>query len=218
MDMLKEIEDKEMLIKIYELLLKHFGKQNWWPVVNKKNKRFEIIVGAILTQNTAWKNVEKAIKNLYKNNAFSRKAILEMPMEKLADIIKPSGYYKQKAKKLKEIAKLKGKITRERLLKVWGIGKETCDAILLYAYNKPVFVIDAYTQRIFSRLGFKKLDYDSLQKLFEENIPKDIEIYKEYHALLDELAKNYCKKKNPLCYKCPISKFCEFQKNKSSNT
>jgi len=218
MDMLNEIKDKKMLIKIYELLLKHFGKQNWWPVVNKKNKRFEIIVGAILTQNTAWKNVEKAINNLYKNNAFSRKAILEMPIEKLEDIIKPSGYYKQKAKKLKEIAKLKGKITRERLLKVWGIGKETCDAILLYAYDKPVFVIDAYTQRIFSRLGFKKLDYDSLQNLFEENIPKDIEIYKEYHALLDELAKNYCKKKNPLCYKCPISKFCEFQKNKSSNT
>ncbi|MBU5678853.1 MAG: endonuclease [Candidatus Aenigmatarchaeota archaeon] len=204
------------LIKIYDILLNHFGRQNWWPIIgSKKTKRLEIIIGAILTQNTSWKNVEKAIKNLVEKRLINREKIIKIKEEELENIIKPCGYYRQKAKRLKETLKrIKGNVTREKLLKINGIGKETCDAILLYAYEKPYFVIDAYTRRILERTGILKnafkMGYDELQRFFHENLPKDIEVYKEYHALLDELAKNYCKKKSPLCEKCPIAAICDF--------
>ncbi|MEM5813003.1 MAG: endonuclease [Candidatus Aenigmatarchaeota archaeon] len=215
-------ENSLLLIEIYNKLLNHFGKQNWWPIIgSKKTKRLEIIIGAILTQNTSWKNVEKAIKNLVEKRLISREKIIKIKEEELENIIKPCGYYRQKAKRLKEALKrIKGNVTREKLLKINGIGKETCDAILLYAYEKPYFVIDAYTRRILERTGILKnafkMGYDELQRFFHENLPKDIEVYKEYHALLDELAKNYCKKKSPLCEKCPIVAICDFGMNSRS--
>lgn len=208
------------LIKIYEKLLNHFGKQNWWPLIgSKKTKRIEIIIGAILTQNTSWKNVEKVIKKIKERNLLNRSNILRISDEELQKIIKPCGYYKQKTKRLKEaIKRIRGKITREKLLEINGIGKETCDVILLYAYEKPYFVIDTYTRRILDRLGiiknaFKK-SYDEIQEFFHNNLPRDIEIYKEYHALLDELAKKYCKKKVAHCEYCPIIEFCDFGNKK----
>lgn len=198
------------ILRIYKILLEKFGRQEWWPVTDKNNAEFEIILGAILTQNTSWKNVEKAIKNLKDNQMLSRKAIAEVDTKKLAQLIRSSGYYNQKAKKLKEFAKYDGEITREKILEIWGIGEETADSILLYAYNKPHFVIDAYTKRIFRRLGYREKTYHELQKLFIENLPKDIETYKEYHALLVQLGKNHCQKK-PECPNCPLKKMCEFK-------
>lgn len=199
----------EPLLKIYERLLSRFGEQKWWPTIS--NKRFEIIAGAILTQNTSWKNVEKAIENLHKRGLLNKKAIKNISEGELARLIKPSGYYNQKAKKLKAFANFDKRISRENLLKIWGIGKETADSILLYAYNKPYFVIDAYTIRIMSRLGFKERRYEDLQKLFQENLPKDIKIYKEFHALLVELGKNYCRKM-PKCKGCPLIDMCKSAK------
>ncbi len=194
---------------IYEKLLKKFGKQGWWPTYSS-NKRFEIIVGVILTQNTSWKNVEKAIKNLDKFNFLNKKAIKQIKEDELAQLIKSSGYYNQKTRKLKALIEFldsKKEINRENLLKIWGIGKETADSILLYAYNKPVFVIDAYTKRIMSNLGFKFKDYDDLQEIFMKNLPKDYKLYNEFHALLVKLGKEYCKKK-PNCERCPLKKDC----------
>jgi len=216
-------------MKIYQILLKHFGPQGWWPIMPKadrrkqrsqpdssdeldSNARFEIIVGAILTQNTSWKNVEKAIQNLRKKGLISRKAILAVREAELAEDIRPSGYYKQKAKKLKAFVSFdfKGEITRDNLLSIWGVGPETADSILLYAYEKPYFVIDAYTKRIFTRLGCSEAEttYDELQNLFHENIPKDVGIYKEFHALIVRLGKEFCKK-NPVCTGCPLAKICK---------
>lgn len=200
-----------MLKKIYNLLLKEYKNQNWWPVTEQKNAQFEIIVGAILTQNTSWHNVEVSIKNIKENNLLNKKSILKVNQEKLSSLIKSSGYFRQKARKLKEIAKFNKEITRENLLNVWGIGKETADSILLYAYNKPYFVIDSYTKRIFNRIGFKKVKYEELQILFHSNLPKDIELYKEYHALIVKHAKETCKK-IPSCNKCCLNKICEFPK------
>ncbi|MBI2668018.1 endonuclease [Candidatus Woesearchaeota archaeon] len=198
---------------IYNLLLKEYGLRNWWPT-KTFNKRFEISVGAILTQNTNWKNVEKAINSLIENNLLSQESINKIETKKLARIIKSSGYHNQKAKKLKEFVKFlnsKKEINRDNLLNVWGIGKETADSILLYAYNNKIFVIDAYTKRIFNRIGFNEQDYDELQNLFMDNLKKDINLYKEYHALLVEHGKNICKTK-PLCSKCCLNKMCNYPK------
>lgn len=212
------------LEEIYNLLLNKFGCQGWWPLTiegyeskhhsgepKTEKHRFEISMGAILTQNTNWKNVEKALYNLSKNNLISIKKIKKIKQEKLAELIRSAGYYNQKAERLKIIAEFLSKNqspTREQLLQVKGIGPETADSILLYAYNKPFFVIDAYTKRIFERLGYKAKDYDEWQKLFMDNLPKDIRLFNEYHALLVELGKNRCKKK-PICEGCPIDKFCK---------
>jgi len=197
------------IIKIYNRLLKSFGKQHWWPIVSK-NKQFEIIIGAILTQNTSWKNVEKAINNLKKNNLISINKILKINVKKLAFLIKSSGYYNQKAERLKIIAdflKNNKNPTRDELLNIKGIGPETADSILLYAFNKPVFVIDAYTKRIMKKLGYKQEEYNKLQKLFENNLPKKYRLFNEYHALLVELGKNYCRKQ-PVCKECPVKDLC----------
>ena len=210
--------------QIYTQLHKSFGKQGWWPLTIEGNKskhhvgkpetdkhRFEIMVGAILTQNTNWKNVEKALYNLSKNNLININKIKRIKKEKLAQLIKPAGYYNQKAERLKIIAEFLSKNsnpTREQLLSVKGIGPETADSILLYAYNKPFFVIDAYTKRIFGKLGYKAEDYEQWQKLFMGNLRKDVDLFKEYHALLVELGKNYCKKK-AICKKCPVKGICK---------
>jgi len=204
---------KTKLLTLYEQLLKYFGRQNWWPT-KTKNKQFEIIVGAILTQNTAWRNVEKAIDNLIAKNLLDPKKIARAKKEKLAKLIKPAGYYNQKAERLILTARFFTKTnslpTREQLLAIKGIGPETADSILLYAFNKPYFVIDAYTRRILSRLGLIKgnENYTELQTLFHKSLPADQELFKEYHALLVELAKRFCRKK-PRCASCPIRRLCK---------
>ncbi|MCD6381984.1 MAG: endonuclease [Candidatus Aenigmarchaeota archaeon] len=199
-----------LLLRVFNRLLEDFGEQHWWPTISK-NKRLEIIIAAILTQNTSWKQVEKAIRKLHERGLLNEKKLREIPEDELANLIRCTGYYKQKARKIKEFLKFKEQITRENLLSIWGIGKETADSILLYAYNKPVFVVDAYTKRIFERLGFGKMNYDELQKLFHDNLPKGVKLFKEYHALLVELGKNYCKKRNPLCGKCPLKDICKYR-------
>ena len=196
------------MIKIYNKLLERFGHQLWWPT--KTGRRFEIIAGAILTQNTNWKNVEKAIENLIENKLLSKEAIIHTPLDKIAETIKPAGYYNQKAKKLKAFASYTGKIKRDEILKIWGIGPETADSILLYAYNKPYFVVDAYTKRIFYRLGELdgKEDYEDIRKLFEKKLPRSVDIYQEFHALIVELAKKNCRK-DPICENCPLTNICK---------
>lgn len=196
-----------MLMKIYELLFERFGKQEWWPT-QSSNKQFEVCVGAILTQNTSWTNVEKAIKNLEENNLLGKEAIKKVDIKKLAKLIKSAGYFNQKAKKLKEFANFNGEINRENLLNIWGIGPETADSILLYAFNEPVFVIDAYTKRIFSRAGYGEKDYRELQEMFMKNLPEDYKLFNEYHALVVRLAKENCKTK-PECKNCPLNKMCQ---------
>ncbi len=202
------------LLDIFNLLLNHFGKQYWWPAKTKD----EIIIGAILTQNTSWKNVEKSIKNLRNANLTELKKLVNASDLNL--LIKPSGFFNQKAEYLKNIASAldKNKVAemptnkaRKYLLSIKGIGKETADSILLYAFEKPIFVVDAYTKRIFSRLGLidKNLKYDEIQKFFMKNLPEDIYIYNEFHALIVMLGKNFCGKQKPNCKNCPLNKICK---------
>lgn len=193
-------------LKIYNLLFESFGPQGWWPVKGK-NPRFEIILGAILTQNTSWNNVESVLDNLREKGLIEEEALREKPEKELAELIRPSGYFNQKARKIKAFLDFRGEISRENLLGIWGIGPETADSILLYAYNKPYFVIDAYTKRIFERLGLGEMDYKGLQDFFHKNLPRDIKIYKEFHALIVKLGKEFCRKK-PLCEPCPLSRTC----------
>lgn len=210
--------------KIYDILYKEYGKQGWWPVtlegelhpkyhVSKLNgkQRFEIIIGAILTQNTSWKNVEKAIIELNKAKVLNIEGILKTGVRRLAKLIRSAGYYNQKAERLKIVAKFFDKVkelSREELLNVKGIGGETADSILLYAFEKPYFVIDAYTKRIFSRIGFGFKSYDELQNVFMKGLPAKVRLFNEYHALLVELAKQHCKVK-PECKGCPLLKICK---------
>lgn len=207
---------------IYLKLLHHFGKQNWWPAETP----FEVIVGAILTQNTAWKNVEKSINTLKENRLLSPERLIALSENELAKYIKSSGFYNLKAKRLKNflfffqtysfsLDKLKNEPDlREKLLNIKGIGKETADSIILYALGMPIFVVDAYTKRIFYRLGFlnsEDASYDSVQALFHSSLPTDSTIFNEYHALIVELAKNHCKKK-PVCRGCPVMQACNYKK------
>lgn len=178
------------------------------------------MAGAILTQNTAWGNVEKALANLRRANSLDIKKLSKINLKKLQKLIKPSGFYKQKSKRLKNFTnsiRFAGPIenlTREYLLSLNGIGPETADSILLYALEKPYFVVDAYTKRLMSRIGiFKSEDYEDIQRFFEKNIPRKISIYKEYHALIVELGKNFCKTK-PECRNCPVSKNCRYSRSK----
>lgn len=224
------------ILNIYNKLLSYFGPQLWWPVTNENSikptyekrdrlterQKLEICIGAILTQNTSWKNVEIAIVNLNKENLIDIRKIKKVDKKKLARLIKSSGYYNQKAIKVKTFAKYvaenyKGNLKeffrkdverlRKELLTIKGIGNETADSIILYAANKPIFVVDAYTKRIFKRLGYKEETYEELQNLFMENLEKDTNLFNEYHALLVELGKKICKTK-PICSKCPIKELC----------
>jgi endonuclease-3 related protein len=209
-----------VLIKIYQTLYSAFGTQNWWP----GDAPFEIAIGAILTQNTNWGNVEKAINNLKKYKSLSAKAVYKMSEDKLAELIKPAGYYNIKARRLKSfinflmndyhgsMRKMKKEKTlplREKLLSINGIGPETADSILLYALGEPVFVIDAYTKRVLSRHGImdNTKSYDEFQKLFHDALEKDTQLFNEYHALLVRVGKTYCKSKNPLCRECPLNSY-----------
>ncbi len=214
---------KELLI-IYTRLFNRYGPQHWWP----GETPFEVMVGAVLTQSAAWTNVEKAIDNLKHAGVLSAPALRHIALEELARLIYPSGYYNAKARKLKaleewlgqacddDIDKLSGMDTdalRSKLLAVHGIGPETADSILLYAIGKPVFVIDAYTRRIFHRLGLSPPPdtYDAWQCLFMENLPADRQMYNEYHALLVRLGKETCRR-TPLHYDCILVDICPFAK------
>ncbi len=204
------------LLKIYHSFFERFGPQHWWP----GETPFEVIIGAILTQNTSWKNVERAINSLKASGHFTPKGLYDVPIDRLSQLIRSSGYFNVKAKRLKNFlaflfneydgdleAMLKedGLKLRDKLLKVNGLGPETVDSILLYAAGFPVFVVDAYTRRIFSRHRDIKGDenYHQIQTLFMEGLIGDENLYNEYHALIVRVGKELCKKK-PLCNLCPI--------------
>ncbi len=207
---------KKVLTEMYYLLCKAFGPQHWWP----GETPFEIAVGAILTQNTNWGNVEKAINNLKKQNALNVKTLHNMADKKLALLIKPAGYYNIKTKRLKNFLDFftnhyKGSIEkmktenkealREKLLNINGIGPETADSILLYALEKPIFVIDAYTKRVLIRHNVvsEKADYHEMQEIFHKNLPQDTTLFNEFHALFVKLGKDFCRTK-PRCEACPL--------------
>jgi endonuclease III related protein len=201
----------------YDALFAAYGPQHWWP----GRTRFEVIVGAILTQNTAWTNVEPAIANLRREKLLTPAAIEAVPFARLARLVRSSGYFRQKAKKLKAFVvflreKYKRSLTkmfraptsllREQLLAVHGIGPETADAILLYAGKHPVFVIDAYTRRILERhrLAEPGHGYEYLRQLFEGSLPPDPSLYNEFHALIVHTGKHYCRTRNPRCDDCAL--------------
>jgi endonuclease-3 related protein len=203
---------------VYRRLLAAHGRQHWWP----GGSRFEIMVGAVLTQNTAWRNVEQAIANLKKAAALSPQAIVQVSPRRLARWLKPSGYFNIKARRLRalsrwligqggirSLARLSTDELRRALLAVPGIGPETADDILLYAFERPVFVIDAYTRRIFHRLGLIRADedYEVLRHLFEEALGPDVQRYNEYHALIVLHGKDVCKKR-PRCECCCLRAAC----------
>lgn len=207
------------LLEIFEKLYSFYGPQHWWP----GDSPFEVAVGAILTQNTNWTNVEKAINNLKASKALNPKKLMDMPIERLAILIRPAGYFNIKAKRLKDfisflmdnyggnmerMRKDNAKSLRRKLLLINGIGPETADSILLYALNKPVFVIDAYTRRILSRHRIMdyKASYDEYQRLFHEELDEDISLFNEYHALFVRLGKEFCKPK-PRCNSCPLNQY-----------
>ncbi len=202
-------KNKNSIIReVFDILFKEYGKQYWWP----GDTRDEIIIGAVLTQNTAWKNVERSIENLREENCLSLQCIETIDIERLKKMIKPSGFFNQKSVYLKSVAEYINSLgnavpSRDDLLKVKGVGKETCDSILLYAYNVPVFVVDAYTKRLFSRIGIIKGDeeYDNIREIFEKAIGKDVYVYNEYHALIVKHCKDVCKK-NPLCDNCVLAR------------
>lgn len=202
--------------KIYTRLFAHYGPQSWWPAQSP----FEVIVGAILTQNTSWTNVEKAIFNLRQENLLTPQALKNIPLKNLSQWIKPAGYFNVKAKRLKsfvdflfkeydgrldQMAKEPLEQLRKQLLSVNGIGPETADSILLYALDKPVFVVDAYTKRILSRHHLIDADapYHEVQKKFTEELKADAAMFNEYHALIVRLAKDICRTK-PRCEQCPL--------------
>ncbi|OGO34231.1 MAG: endonuclease [Chloroflexi bacterium RBG_16_56_8] len=209
------------LNEIYARLYAHFGPQHWWP----GDGPFQVIVGAILTQNTAWTNVEKAMANLSRAGLLDPERLYRAREARIAALIRPSGYFNLKAKKLKAFVRFlfekhQGRLShlfkseteslREELLAVYGIGPETADSIILYAANQPIFVIDAYTRRIAARLGLSREDvtYDELQRLFMANLPRDTQLFNEYHALLVMLGKHYCRKSSPRCGECPLQQVC----------
>jgi endonuclease-3 related protein len=223
---------------LYDLLLDNFGYQHWWPIdknyhqKQKSDPRFEIIVGAILTQNTAWTNVEKALKKLKEHKVLSINSIVHLKEKNLKIMIQSSGFFNQKTRRLKLLAAYLHKkyqdnlqkffsrdLTeiRPELLSLQGIGPETADSILLYAGNHPTFVVDVYTKRICKRIPFQILNdsYDDIKYFFEKKLKQTIlekdliSIYKELHALLVKLAKNNCRKKKPQCQTCPLTRLCE---------
>ncbi len=196
---------------LFRKLFAFYGPQNWWP-----GEGFEIAIGAVLTQNTSWSNVEKALQNLKQNGLLNPQAILIYDIEFLKQLIKPAGFFNQKANYLRNLCSLwiKNSIpSRDDLLAVKGIGEETADSILLYLLNKPEFVIDAYTVRISKRIGFNGPDEKSYWKRFyQEKMKKDIQVYNEFHALLVIHAKKYCKKSTPLCKECFLYEDCAYSK------
>lgn len=228
-------------LKIYRLLLNHFGSQGWWPTTKEghihgtyhdtpriknltEKERFEICIGAILTQNTAWSNVEKALQQLHAQGLVIPQALLRVSFQRLASLIRSSGYFRQKAKRLRVFSNYvvhnyQGKVgtflkkplgeLRSELLELHGIGPETADSILLYAGTHAIFVVDAYTKRIGERVGLFKTDqYEEIQNYFHTHLRKSTALFNEYHALFVALGKEICRP-TPLCEKCPLNKNCE---------
>jgi endonuclease-3 related protein len=204
----------------YDALFNAYGPQHWWP----GRSAFEVIVGAILTQNTSWTNVEPAIRNLRREKLLTPRAIEAVSSARLAQLIRPSGYFHQKAKKLKSFvhflrSEYGGSLPkmfrtptaalREKLLSVHGIGPETADSILLYAGRHPVFVVDAYTRRLLERhaLATPEQNYEEIRRLFERSLPGNAPLYNEFHALIVRTGKEYCRTRNPRCSECPLQAF-----------
>jgi len=216
----KAAKTAEVLTGTYDRLFDRYGPQHWWP----GETPFEVIIGAILTQSTTWTNVEKAIANIKAANTLDPVSLNEIATEKLAMLIRPSGYYNAKAAKLKAFVKrlnreyggslgrlfeLDTSDLRKELLSIHGIGPETADSILLYATHRPVFVIDAYTKRIIRRLGLAPASdsYEAFQQLFMERLPHDERMFNEYHALLVRHGKDVCRK-TPRCEGCCLAQAC----------
>lgn len=214
------MESGKRLLEIYGRLLNAFGPQGWWPAEDD----FEMCVGAILTQSTAWVNVERAIARLKAAGMLDPASLDAVPEAVLAEEIRPSGYFNTKARRVKAFCrhlrerhggslpslfhvKLPG--LRDELLSIWGIGPETADSILLYGARQPIFVVDAYTRRIFGRLGLTPLDadYQQLQRFFMESLPPDASLFQEYHALIVALGKGICRP-TPSCPRCPLRDLC----------
>lgn len=203
---------RDIFIKLY----RYFGSQHWWPAETP----FEVAVGAILTQNTNWQNVERAIGNIKERGLMDPLRLHALQLNELAQLIRPAGYYNVKARRLKvfidflmnhfsgdieNMASLDTEYLRKRLLELDGVGPETADSILLYALNKPIFVVDAYTRRVLLRHGIinETASYEEIQALFHNNLERDSSLYNEYHALFVRLGKTFCKKK-PICEGCPL--------------
>ena len=211
-----------LLLNYFDAMSSRLGPSNWWP----GDSPFEVSVGSILTQNTNWDNVNKAILNLKNRDLLEPKKLLLLSEDELAELIRPAGYFRIKAKRLKNFlyflnnecgfnfSVLQNKDIdqlRSKLLGVNGIGPETADSIILYALNKPSFVVDAYTKRIFNRhnLVHEDMDYQELRDFFMSCLPEDTGLYNEYHALVVMVGKKWCRKKNPLCPECPLNIFLE---------
>lgn len=207
---------RQKLMDIYERLYRHYGPQGWWP----GQTPFEIVVGAILTQNTNWKNVEKALANLTARTPLFPENLHAMSVDDIAQLIRPAGYFNLKAARLKSflnwlfekhngilenLRTLPASTLRQQLLSIKGIGPETADSICLYAFDKPVFVVDAYTARIFGRHGMLEpgCGYQGIQDLFDASLEKDPQLFNEYHALIVQLGKDHCKRK-AVCTDCPL--------------
>ena len=225
--MSKSAKRVAILAEIFRRLFAAYGPQEWWP----SNSSFETIVGAILTQNTAWTNVDKALSNLWSAGLMTPSAIRNVPEGQLAEVIRPSGYFNAKARKLKAMAQhleLYGDDTnswgsrtvedlRGELLSVYGIGPETADDIVLYVAGLPSFVIDTYSIRLVDRIGIsvKRKRYEDYQALFENNLARDAQLFNEYHALLDAHAKYICHKRNPACAECVLCDICKEGKRRT---
>jgi endonuclease-3 related protein len=216
-----ETPGPDLLLDVFQRLLDAHGPQHWWPAQTP----FEVMVGAILTQNTAWTNVERAIASLKAADALTPHALRTLPLNELALLVRPSGYFNMKAKKLRALGEYLGRYgddldtlfsskpldeLRAEVLSVYGVGPETADSILLYAGVLPVFVVDAYTVRILSRLGL--LDgpapYDQVQSLFQRALPLDAALFNEFHALFVVHGKDVCRARSPLCGGCPLVTVC----------
>lgn len=210
------------LTAMYDAMLDALGPSGWWP----GETPFEIAVGAILTQNTNWKNVEKAIANLREAGALDARVMDALPPDRLAELVRPSGSFRVKAGRLKNllallrdecgyaVTALAGRELdelRPLLLSVKGVGPETADSILLYALDKPTFVVDAYTRRILGRHALipEDIGYEELRAFYMDVLPEDAALYAEYHALIVRVGKHYCRKRVPLCAQCPLCPFLE---------
>lgn len=215
------------LRSVYQRLFRRYGPQHWWP----GDTPFEIMVGAVLTQNTAWTNVERAIANLVVADCLDPRRIVDLPAARLAELLRPSGYFNVKAARLKSfcewylarggfdaLAKLDTPTLRREVLAVNGVGPETADDIVLYAFERPVFVIDAYTYRLFTRLGLIAGDekYEELRAFFERRLSKEVKLFNEYHALIVRHAKDVCKTR-PLCRDCCLVASCAAAKTEQGD-
>ncbi len=218
------------LMKIYDLMSAYFGPRGWWP----GDSNFEICVGAILTQSVSWKNTAKAISNLKNAGLLDLKAMHCCPQAEIEKCIVPAMYFRTKARKLKAfvshvMGKYNGDLSRmlardgpelrEELLAIYGIGPETADSMILYAAGKRVFVVDAYTRRIFSRLGFYQdnISYTQMQEFFMHRLPPEVPLYNEFHALIVGIGNRFCSSRRPKCQECPLREFCNYSRREEGD-